>query len=118
MGNRNYRYYNKIVDLVDTTLQELGARRIGTVGKADEAKGGRATDEDFLEWSNSMLERFGELFGIEKRPMVYSPELDVVAADPKTEVMEMRNWTEEEAERYVMEDMKKSKRLQEDVWSG
>jgi NADPH-ferrihemoprotein reductase len=33
-------------------------------------------------------------------------------------VMEMRNWTEEEAERYVMEDMKKAKRLQEDVWSG
>lgn len=33
-------------------------------------------------------------------------------------VMEMRNWTEEEAERYVMEDMKKAKRLQEDIWSG
>lgn len=86
LGNRNYRYYNKIVDLVDTTLQELGARRIGTVGKADEAKGGAATDEDFLEWSNSMLESLGEMFGVEKRPMVYSPELDVVAADPKTEV--------------------------------
>jgi NADPH-ferrihemoprotein reductase len=86
LGNRNYRYYNKIVDLVDTTLQELGARRIGTVGKADEAKGGAATDEDFLEWSNSMLQSLGEMFGVEKRPMVYSPELDVVAADPKTEV--------------------------------
>lgn len=86
LGNRNYRYYNKIVDLVDTTLQELGARRVGTVGKADEAKGGTATDEDFLEWSNSMLESLGEMFGLEKRPMVYSPELNVVAADPKTEV--------------------------------
>lgn len=87
LGNRNYRHYNKIVDLVDTTLQELGARRVGTVGKADEAKGGTATDEDFLEWSNSMLESSGEMFGVEKRPMVYSPELDVVAADPKTEVI-------------------------------
>jgi NADPH-ferrihemoprotein reductase len=90
LGNRNYRHYNKIVDLVDTTLQELGARRIGTVGKADEAKGGTATDEDFLEWSNSMLESIGEMFGVEKRPMVYSPELDVVAADPKTEVIMAR----------------------------
>jgi NADPH-ferrihemoprotein reductase len=90
LGNRNYRHYNKIVDLVDTTLQELGARRVGTVGKADEAKGGTATDEDFLEWSNSMLESLAEIFGVEKRPMVYSPELDVVAADPKTEVIMAR----------------------------
>ncbi|KAJ5885905.1 uncharacterized protein N7473_008579 [Penicillium subrubescens] len=87
LGNRNYRHYNKIVDLVDTTLQELGARRVGTVGKADESKRGAATDEDFLEWSNSMLESLGEMFGVEKRPMVYSPELEVVAADSKTEVM-------------------------------
>jgi NADPH-ferrihemoprotein reductase len=87
LGNRNYRHYNKIVDLVDTTLQELGARRVGTVGKADEAKRGTATDEDFLEWSDSMLESLSEMFGVEKRPMVYSPELDVVAADSKTEVI-------------------------------
>jgi NADPH-ferrihemoprotein reductase len=87
LGNRNYRHYNKIVDLVDTTLQELGARRVGTVGKADESKRGTATDEDFLEWSNSMLESLGEMFGVEKRPMVYSPELEVVAADSKTEVI-------------------------------
>jgi NADPH-ferrihemoprotein reductase len=90
LGNRNYRHYNKIVDLVDTTLQELGARRVGTVGKADEAKGSTATDEDFLEWSNSMLESLGEMFGVEKRPMVYAPESDVVAADPKTEVIMAR----------------------------
>lgn len=89
LGNRNYRHYNKIVDLVDTTLQELGARRVGVVGKADEAKGGTATDEDFLEWNNSILESLGEMFGVERRPMVYSPELDVVAADPKTEVVIM-----------------------------
>lgn len=87
LGNRNYRHYNKIVDLVDTTLQELGARRVGTVGKADEAKTGTAIDEDFLEWSDLMLESLSEIFGVERRPMVYSPELDVVAADSKTELI-------------------------------
>ncbi|KAF7115492.1 hypothetical protein CNMCM5793_002450 [Aspergillus hiratsukae] len=90
LGNRNYRHYNKIVDLVDRTLQDLGATRVGTVGKADEAKGGTATDEDFLEWKESMLERLGEMFGVEERPMVYSPQLNIVPADPKTNAIVTR----------------------------
>lgn len=37
LGNSKYEAYNKFVDHVDQTLASAGARRIGSVGKADEA---------------------------------------------------------------------------------
>lgn len=37
LGNSKYEAYNKFVDHVDQTLTSAGARRIGSVGKADEA---------------------------------------------------------------------------------
>lgn len=80
LGNKNYKHYNRIVDLVDEMLVALGAQRLGTVGRADEAKGGMATEEDFLEWKESMLDTVRVKFGVEERQAIYSPELDIVPA--------------------------------------
>jgi NADPH-ferrihemoprotein reductase len=77
LGNRNYKQYNKIIDVIDETYQSLGATRVGEVGKADEARGGMATEEDFLEWKESALNLIQKKFSVEERPIVFEPELEV-----------------------------------------
>ncbi|KAK4940961.1 hypothetical protein LTR10_019005 [Elasticomyces elasticus] len=48
LGNSKYRHYNHFVDVVEQTLQDLGATRIGPVGKADASSGN--SEEDFAQW--------------------------------------------------------------------
>ncbi|KAF7173003.1 hypothetical protein CNMCM5623_005121 [Aspergillus felis] len=81
LGNRNYKHYNKMVDVVDQTLKALGAQNVVTVGKADEAEGPTATDEHFLEWSSSAAETIGRLFGVEEQEVSYVPEFSIIRID-------------------------------------
>lgn len=81
LGNRNYKHYNRIIDIVDDTLQSLGAHRLLGVGRADEAKGGMSTDEDFMEWKESALECIRQKFGVEATPMVYQPALEIIPTE-------------------------------------
>jgi NADPH-ferrihemoprotein reductase len=78
LGNRNYKYFNRVIDTVDDMLQQLGAKRLGTVGRADEARGGMATEEDFTEWKEAALGSIKLKFGVEERAVRYTPELDIV----------------------------------------
>ncbi|KIV80541.1 hypothetical protein PV11_08034 [Exophiala sideris] len=52
LGNSKYRHYNHFVDVVEQTLQDLGATRIGPVGKADASSGN--SEEDFSQWKASI----------------------------------------------------------------
>ena len=73
LGNRNYRWYNRVADVVDSSLQELAATRIGPVGKADDSSG--STEEDFMTWKqdiSSVLQRTLKLKG---RRRAYQPSL-------------------------------------------
>ncbi|GFF24925.1 NADPH--cytochrome P450 reductase [Aspergillus udagawae] len=81
LGNRNYKHYNKMVDVVDQTLKALGAKNVVTVGKADEAEGPTATDEHFLEWSSSAAETIGRMFGVEEQEVSYAPEFSIIRID-------------------------------------
>ncbi|GFF34922.1 NADPH--cytochrome P450 reductase [Aspergillus udagawae] len=81
LGNRNYKHYNKMVDVVDQTLKALGAKNVVTVGKADEAEGPTATDEHFLEWSSSATETIRRLFGVEEQEVSYAPEFSIIRID-------------------------------------
>ncbi|GIC94349.1 NADPH cytochrome P450 oxidoreductase family protein [Aspergillus udagawae] len=81
LGNRNYKHYNKMVDVVDQTLKALGAKNVVTVGKADEAEGPTATDEHFLEWSSSATETIRLLFGVEEQEVSYAPEFSIIRID-------------------------------------
>lgn len=81
LGNRNYKHYNRIIDIVDETFQSLGAHRLLTVGRADEAKGGMSTDEDFMEWKESALECISQKFGVEATTVVYKPALVIVPTE-------------------------------------
>ncbi|KAH8163425.1 hypothetical protein CIB48_g4837 [Xylaria polymorpha] len=46
LGNSNYKYYNRVVDVVVDALEKAGAKAFMPIGKADDANGG--TEEDFL----------------------------------------------------------------------
>lgn len=86
LGNKNYKQYNKIIDVIDETYQFLGATRVGEVGKADEARGGMATEEDFLEWKESALTLIQKKFNVEERPIIFEPELEITTLkEVKTE---------------------------------
>lgn len=80
LGNKNYKHYNKIIDVIDERFQTLGATRLGEVGRADEAKGNMATEEDFMEWKETALILMGSKLGVEERDRGYTPEFEIVAA--------------------------------------
>jgi NADPH-ferrihemoprotein reductase len=56
LGNSNYKYYNKVVDIVVEALDGFGAKPLMPVGKADDALG--MTEEDFLVWKEKLFQLF------------------------------------------------------------
>lgn len=54
LGDNSYEFYSRGADTLDETLQALGARRIGDIGRHD--AGGRAlSTEAAAEWSHSVI---------------------------------------------------------------
>ncbi|KAJ9616316.1 hypothetical protein H2200_000034 [Cladophialophora chaetospira] len=76
MGNRNYKYYNQVIVNLDRTLTELGGLRVGPLGRADESQG--TTEEDFMEWQESVLEDLGQSIPLHERPITYEPTVNVL----------------------------------------
>lgn len=75
LGNRNYRHYNRVAEVVDGSLQKLGARRIGPAGRADDSNGG--TEEEFLSWKQEIVEHLRRALNLEERPQSYRPSINV-----------------------------------------
>lgn len=76
MGNKKYKFYNKVIDTVVESLDHLGAAALMPVGKADDSNG--ATDEDFTEWKQSLFSLFHTQLGFAERPEQYEPTLRIV----------------------------------------
>lgn len=77
LGNKNYKFYNRVIDIVVEALDEGGATALIPTGRADDSNG--ATDEDFTEWKQKALfSMFHEKMGLEERPEQYEPTLRVV----------------------------------------
>ncbi|KXH38912.1 NADP/FAD dependent oxidoreductase [Colletotrichum simmondsii] len=76
LGNSNYRYYNKVVDVVDKALVDCGASRLAPVGRADDAVG--ATEEDFLSWKDDLYKVFRDELKLQEHEVVHEPSLAVV----------------------------------------
>ncbi|KNG81705.1 NADPH cytochrome P450 [Aspergillus nomiae NRRL 13137] len=74
LGNRNYKYYNRVVDVVVEALDKLGATAVMPVGKADDAEG--ATQEDFMTWKESLFAVLKGL-GFQEHEVQYMPTLSV-----------------------------------------
>ncbi|KAL9109915.1 MAG: hypothetical protein Q9227_005438 [Pyrenula ochraceoflavens] len=75
LGNSNYKYYNRVVDVVVEGLDSRGADRFLPVGKADDAHG--ATKEDFLAWKDSLFSHFRQELRLVESSITYAPAITV-----------------------------------------
>lgn len=79
LGNSNYKYYNKVIDVITESLDGFGAQQLMPVGKADDATG--ATEEDFIAWKESLFSYFKQSLGLQECDVVYEPSLSVIEDD-------------------------------------
>jgi NADPH-ferrihemoprotein reductase len=75
LGNTNYKFYNRVVDVVVEGLEKFGAQALMPVGKANDAEG--ATEEDFMAWKEDLFKVFKEKLGFEEAEAKYIPSLKV-----------------------------------------
>lgn len=75
LGNSNYKFYNRVVDVVVEGLEKLGAKALMPVGKANDAEG--ATEEDFMAWKDNLFSVFKEQLGFQEVEAKYVPTLKV-----------------------------------------
>ncbi|KAF2031749.1 cytochrome P450 reductase 2 [Setomelanomma holmii] len=74
LGNSNYKYYNRVLDVVADALNIAGATALMPRQKADDANG--ATEEDFQAWTDGVFALFRSM-GYEQKSNVYQPSIDI-----------------------------------------
>lgn len=74
LGNSNYKYYNRVVDVVADALDGAGARALMPRQQADGAPG--VTEEDFQSWKDDVFELFRSM-GYEQKSIVYQPSIEL-----------------------------------------
>lgn len=74
LGNSNYKYYNRVLDIVADALDTAGASAIMPRQKANDANGG--TEEDFQSWKDDIFVLFCKL-GYEEKTVAYQPTVEV-----------------------------------------
>lgn len=88
LGNSNYKFYNRVVDVVVEGLENLGARAVMPTGKANDAEG--ATEEDFMAWKDSLFALFREKLGFQEVEAKYTPSL-LVQEDGSLEPIDLHH---------------------------
>jgi NADPH-ferrihemoprotein reductase len=76
LGNKNYKYYNRVIDMVTAGLDRFDAKSLLPVGRADDANG--TTEEDFLAWKESVFSALKTEFQLEEKSPKYDPTLAVI----------------------------------------
>ncbi|KAF2630627.1 cytochrome P450 reductase 2 [Macroventuria anomochaeta] len=74
LGNSNYKYYNRVLDVVADALDNAGANALMPRQKADDANGG--TEEDFQVWKDDLFALFRKL-GFEQKTVEYQPTIEL-----------------------------------------
>ncbi|KAJ6084094.1 hypothetical protein N7486_010894 [Penicillium sp. IBT 16267x] len=75
LGNTNYKFYNKVVDVIVEGLEKFGAKALMPLGEANDAEGG--TEEDFMAWKDSLFTVFKDRLGFKEVEAKYVPSLKV-----------------------------------------
>ncbi|KAL1980671.1 hypothetical protein VTN96DRAFT_3651 [Rasamsonia emersonii] len=75
LGNSTYEHFNAVVRKVDASLERLGARRVGSVGEGDDAKG--TMEDDFLSWKDSMWESLCAVMNLHEQEARFEPTFAV-----------------------------------------
>jgi len=78
LGNSNYKYYNRVLDVVCDALDITGATALIPRQKADDANGG--TEEDFQAWKDDLFALFRHL-GFEQKSVEYQPTIQLSFSD-------------------------------------
>ncbi|KAJ5626066.1 hypothetical protein N7510_002375 [Penicillium lagena] len=73
LGNSNYKFYNRVVDVIVESLEKFGAKAIMPLGKANDAEG--TTEENFMAWKNDLCVVFKESLGFQEVEAEYAPRL-------------------------------------------
>ncbi|KAF2441066.1 cytochrome P450 reductase 2 [Karstenula rhodostoma CBS 690.94] len=74
LGNSNYKYYNRVLDVVVDALDAAGATPLMPPQRADDAEG--ATEEDFQSWKDDMFALLRGM-GYEQKTVAYQPTVSV-----------------------------------------
>ncbi|KAH7132467.1 cytochrome P450 reductase 2 [Dendryphion nanum] len=74
LGNSNYKYYNRVLDVVADAFDAAGANALIPRQKADDANGG--TEEDFQSWKDDVFALFRGM-GYEEKVVDYQPTIAV-----------------------------------------
>lgn len=82
LGNSNYKYYNRVLDVVADTLDVAGASALIPRQKADDANGG--TEEDFQAWKDDVFALFRKM-GYEEKTVAYQPAIGINFTDVDTD---------------------------------
>jgi NADPH-ferrihemoprotein reductase len=85
LGNSNYKYYNRVLDVVTDALDAAGAHALIERQRADDANGG--TEEDFQSWKDDVFAMFRGM-GYEQKTIVYQPTMQIDFADGSHESLE------------------------------
>jgi NADPH-ferrihemoprotein reductase len=74
LGNSNYKYYNRVLDVVADALDTAGATALIPRERADDANGG--TEEDFQSWKDNVFTMFRGM-GYEEKSVEYQPSISI-----------------------------------------
>jgi NADPH-ferrihemoprotein reductase len=75
LGNSNYKYYNKVVDVIAESFDARGAQRLMPIGRADDAQG--TTEEDSFTWKEEFFAYLSRTIGHQEYDVVYESSLSV-----------------------------------------
>jgi NADPH-ferrihemoprotein reductase len=78
LGNSNYKYYNRVLDVVADGLDAAGAQALIARQRADDARGG--TEEDYQSWKDDVFAMLRGM-GYEQKSITYQPSVEVEIAD-------------------------------------
>ncbi|CAI7664880.1 unnamed protein product [Penicillium manginii] len=88
LGNTNYKFYNKVVDVIVEVLDKFGAQKLMPVGKANDAEG--ATEEDFMSWKDQLFSVFKGQLGFQEVEARYTPSL-LIQEDESLEPIDLHH---------------------------
>lgn len=86
LGNTNYQHYNRVIDVVTSTIDRLGATAILPTARVDDAEG--TTEAQFIEWRESLLATLQRRLNLEGREPVFLPSIKV-EVDDSLDIMDL-----------------------------
>ena len=90
LGNSNYKYYNRVLDVVADALDNAGANALMPRQRADDANGG--TEEDFQTWKDDLFALLRQL-GFEQKTVKYQPTIELAFTGKKNSEKDEKSTT-------------------------